>query len=211
MFTGIIQELGIIAEKNAIQNHDCNQGLNISIKVNNQFLKDVEIGDSIAVNGACMTVVTLEKDLFSFDISSHSLGLIVDMPLNVIVNLEKALKANSFLGGHIVTGHVDGIAKVDIFKKINESYLLKIAIDNNKGTLGKFMAIKGSITINGISLTVNDVKDKENITSVSCNLIPHTIEKTSLKYLTNNSYVNIEIDILCRYMNRILDFHNKQI
>jgi riboflavin synthase len=206
MFTGIIQELGEVVEKLAIAGEK--QGLNISIKVsNNQFLQDVQIGDSIAINGACMTVVSLNDNIFSFDISAHSLDLIVNMQIGMLVNLEKALRANSFLGGHIVTGHVDGMALVHTFKKIDESYLLKIIIDNSKNALGKFMAVKGSVTINGVSLTVNYVEDIDNFTILSCNLIPHTIQKTSLQYLSVNSPVNIEIDVLCRYMDRMLSFN----
>jgi riboflavin synthase len=205
MFTGIIQELGEVVQKTLILNEK--QGLNVFIKVDNRFLQDVKIGDSISINGACMTVVTINDSLFSFDISAHSLELIVDMHLGMIVNLEKSVQVNSFLGGHIVTGHVDGVAKIILLKKIDESYLLKIAIDNTNDGLGKFIATKGSITINGVSLTVNDVEDSGNITFASCNLIPHTIQKTSFQHLATNSLVNIEIDVLCRYMNRILDFN----
>jgi riboflavin synthase len=216
MFTGIIQTVGQITaikplidtKINTINNPEA--GLNICIQVSDsEFLKNTCIGDSICIQGACMTVVNLSENTFSFDISAYSIALIANMALQTYVNLEKAAHAHTFLGGHIVTGHVDGVAKIHALYALNESYILTIAIDNLKNKdLGQYIASKGSLTINGVSLTTNLVEDKDNYTYVTCNLIPHTIEHTTFKYLKVGSCVNIEIDILARYVNRMLQFKN---
>jgi len=204
MFTGIVQEIGLIVAKTSLE-----QGVNLIIKASNAFLSDVSLGDSIAIEGACMTVVSLASENFSIDISAHSLSIIKDFEINTHVNLEKALKESSFLGGHIVSGHVDSKAYVFEFNQIGESFELITQINNKQNispNLGQFMAMKGSITINGVSLTINKVYDKDNFTYISCNLIPHTINNTTLQYLASNHAVNIEIDLFARYMQRILEF-----
>ncbi len=209
MFTGIIQEIGQVIAKTIIGN-----GFHLAVKSSLNFLSDVKIGDSIAINGACMTVVKLDGDVFYIDISAHSLSIITELYINEYVNLEKALQFNSFIGGHLVSGHVDGTTKVESFTKTAESYTLVVTIDNHQQieNLGQFMVVKGSVTLNGVSLTINSVKDVvENCfkskTQITLNLIPHTIENTNFKYTKVSDNLNLEIDMLARYMQRLLSFN----
>ncbi len=223
MFTGIIQAIGqIISLKpctatntdiNTEQNNTSqNTGLNICIKIIDDinFLHNIHIGDSICIQGACMTVTSFTQNTFNFDISAYSVGLIADMLLNSYVNLEKAAQAHTFLGGHIVTGHIDATAKIHELYKLNESYVLTIVINNAQhNNIGQYIAAKGSLTINGASLTTNLVEDKQDYTYVTCNLIPHTMQQTTFKYLAVSTSVNIEIDVLARYLQRMLNFNKE--
>ncbi|MEY4537474.1 MAG: Riboflavin synthase, partial [Pseudomonadota bacterium] len=173
------------------------------------YLDDVGLGDSIAINGACMTVTSFDiaENQFTIDVSAESLLKTAGLTELGTVNLEKALRAHDRLGGHIVSGHVDGVGHISFFEPVGESWELRITCP---AELGKFMAYKGSITVNGVSLTVNRVVDaslngKLN-TELSINLIPHTIENTALGSLKTGSKINLEIDTVARYVERMLSF-----
>ena len=202
MFTGIITGLGqIIAVKDlgASQAH----GKQLTLQAPKNYLGDVSLGDSIAINGACMTVTSFDqnKDQFCIEISAESLNKTHGLTQHRWVNLEKAMRANDRLGGHIVSGHVDGTALVSQFEPIGESWTLKILAPQ---VLGKFLAYKGSVTINGVSLTVNSVNDLATGTEISINLIAHTLENTALKALQVGELINLEIDTVARYVERML-------
>jgi riboflavin synthase len=203
MFTGIITGVGRIA---AVRNlgSSSSHGKRLSIAVPPGYLDDVGLGDSIALNGACMTVTTLDpaQQLFTIDISAESLDKTAGLAEeDASVNLEKALRANDRLGGHIVSGHVDGIGRVTRFAPVGESWELRILAPQ---ALARFLAYKGSITVNGVSLTVNTVTDHADGSEISINLIPHTVENTSLGALKEGSAVNLEIDTVARYVERML-------
>ncbi len=202
MFTGIITGLGqIIAVKDlgATQAH----GKQLTLQAPKSYLDDVSFGDSIAINGACMTVTSFDTALHQFciEISAESLDKTHGLTQQRWVNLEKALRANDRLGGHIVSGHVDGTARVSQFEPIGESWTLKILAPL---ALGKFLAYKGSVTINGVSLTVNAVQDTPMGTEISINLIAHTLENTALNSLKVGELINLEIDTVARYVERML-------
>ena len=202
MFTGIITGLGQITTVHALGD-TAQHGKRLRIQCPADYLNDVTLGDSIALNGACMTVTTLEltAQQFCIDISAESLARTAGLGTPGPVNLEKALRANDRLGGHLVSGHVDGIGQVTRFERVGESWLLQILAPT---TLGKYLAYKGSITVNGVSLTVNQVQDHKNGCQVSINLIPHTLENTTLGTLKTGASVNLEIDLIARYVERML-------
>jgi riboflavin synthase len=205
MFTGIITAVGRITAIEALgQSAQDNQhGLTLTISTPPGYLDDVGLGDSIAINGACMTVTHFEatKNTFGIDISRESLNKTAGLGEIGPVNLEKALRANDRLGGHLVSGHVDGIGTVTHFAPIGESWHLRILLPLG---LAKFLAYKGSVTVNGVSLTVNQVSDSAEGCEVSINLIPHTVENTALHTLVVGASVNIEIDLIARYVERML-------
>ena len=202
MFTGIITGVGRIAAVHDL-GRSLQHGKRLTIEAPAGYLDDVALGDSIALNGACMTVTSYDLDLhqFTIDISAESLARTSGLDALGVVNLEKALRANDRLGGHIVSGHVDGIGHVSHFDKVGESWELRIIAPVD---LAQYLAYKGSITVNGVSLTVNHVQDFLNAdgplglrgTEVSINLIPHTVEHTALGSLKVGRTVNLEIDTL---------------
>jgi len=205
MFTGIITGVGRIAAVHDL-GRSLDHGKRLEISTPAHYLDDVSLGDSIALNGACMTVTSFntEQNLFTIDISAESLDKTA--LLNVIgttLNLEKALRPNDRLGGHIVSGHVDGVGQVALFELVGESWLLQVLAPP---LLAKYLAYKGSITVNGVSLTVNRIEDKADGCLVFINLIPHTIENTALGSLKPGSPVNLEIDTVARYVERMLQF-----
>ena len=205
MFTGIITGVGRIAAVHDL-GRSLDHGKRLEISTPAHYLDDVSLGDSIALNGACMTVTSFntEQNLFTIDISAESLDKTA--LLNVIgttLNLEKALRPNDRLGGHIVSGHVDGVGQVALFELVGESWLLQVLAPP---LLAKYLAYKGSITVNGVSLTVNRIEDKADGCLVFIYLIPHTIENTALGSLKPGSPVNLEIDTVARYVERMLQF-----
>lgn len=202
MFTGIITGIGRITAVQSL-GESPTHGRRLTIQAPTGYLDDVGLGDSIALNGACMTVTTLQPDQnrFTIDISAESLGKTAGLDSTGTINLEKALRANDRLGGHLVSGHVDGIGSVAHFAQVGESWELRVLAP---ASLAKYLAYKGSITINGVSLTVNRVADLPNGCEVSINLIPHTVENTALHTLKNGSVVNLEIDLIARYVERML-------
>ena len=203
MFTGIITGVGRIAAIHDLGSSS-SHGKRLSIATPDGYLDDVGLGDSIALNGACMTVTTLDPAAgqFTIDISAESLDKTAGLTeLAARVNLEKALRAHDRLGGHIVSGHVDGIGTVSRFAPVGESWELRVLAPP---ALARFLAYKGSITIDGVSLTVNSVADLPTGAEISINLIPHTVENTSLGGLIEGSRVNLEIDTVARYVERML-------
>ena len=203
MFTGIITGVGRIADLHDLGS-SLDHGKRLTIEAPPGYLDDAGLGDSIALNGACMTVTSLHpsQHRFTIDISVESLARTSGLAdVGRRVNLEKALRASDRLGGHIVSGHVDGIGQVTHFAQIGESWELRILAP---AELGKFLAYKGSITVNGVSLTVNSVSDSAEGCTFSINLIPHTVENTSLGELQAGGRVNLEIDTVARYVERML-------
>ena len=202
MFTGIITGVGRIVAIHDL-GRSLHHGKRLTIEAPAGYLDDVGLGDSIALNGACMTVTTFspESRQFTIDISAESLDKTSGLDQQGPINLEKALRANDRLGGHIVSGHVDGVGTVSEFAQVGESWTLRIQAP---AELARFMAYKGSITVNGVSLTVNQVTDNATGCDISINLIPHTVENTSLGDLANGHAVNLEIDTVARYVERML-------
>ena len=202
MFTGIIGGLGRITESRAL-GADASHGRQLTVEAPPGYLDDVQPGDSIALNGACMTVTAFESaaNRFTLDISAESLDKTAGFAEPGPVNLEKAMRANDRLGGHMVSGHVDGIGRVTHFAPVGESWELRIATPPE---LARFIAYKGSITVNGVSLTVNRVIDSATGCELSINLIPHTLENTTLGTLEAGRCVNLEIDLIARYVERML-------
>lgn len=193
MFSGIVAATGRIQSITLLED-----GVRLSVDTGTLGLDDVAIGDSIANNGVCLTVVGMEGSRAQFDVSRETLNCTVGLDTaGQEVNLEKALRADDRLGGHIVTGHVDGVGEVVKFEPVGESHALVIRAPHD---LAGYIARKGSITINGVSLTVNAVTG----TDFSINLIPHTVEVTTLKQLAPGARVNLEIDIIARYVERML-------
>ena len=193
MFSGIIADVGHIARA-----QDRNGGLRLSVATGKLGLDDVQLGDSIAVNGVCLTVVAIEGDEFTVDVSRETLNCTVGLAQQgARINLEKALRLADRLGGHLVSGHVDGVGEVVAFTDLGESWKLTIRAPQ---PLAKYIAIKGSITVNGVSLTVNEVDGAV----FSVNLIPHTLAVTTLNELHAGARVNLEIDLIARYVERML-------
>lgn len=198
MFTGIIQAIGEITLVRPIQG-DNQTGLCLSISAGELDLSDVMLGDSIAVNGVCLTVTTLADRLFTVDVSQETLNCTQGLDrVGQHVNLEKAMRLSDRLGGHLVSGHVDAIGTVVKFEPAGESFLLSVQTPQ---PLMRFLAHKGSITVNGVSLTVNQIAGDE----FSVNLIPHTLVMTNLSQLEPGMRVNLETDMLARYVARLLN------
>ena len=195
MFTGIIQAQGNIKEIRS-----SNNGAVFALNSNSLDLSDVSIGDSIAVNGVCLTVTQLDNNSFSADVSQETLNCTTFSQLKKgqNINLEKSLRLDQGIDGHLVSGHVDGVGKISSITIEGESTRMKIKVDEN---LIKYIAKKSSICINGVSLTVNDING--NIFGV--NIVPHTFSFTTLDELKVNSQVNIETDIIARHIEQLLN------
>lgn len=193
MFTGIIEEIGTVKE---FKKGTSDASITVECA---KVLADTKIGDSISINGVCQTVTTLGNKSFSAQISSETLNVTNFSSLKIgnKVNLERALTLAQRLGGHIVTGHIDGIAKIKKVQKLSDFYNLTFDISED---LTKYIVKKGSITINGISLTVANITNKEFEVAI----IPHTFENTTLKNLKPGDFVNIETDVLAKYVEKIL-------
>lgn len=203
MFTGIITGMGQIAAVQALGDTAAH-GKRLVITPPAGYLDDVGLGDSIALNGACMTVTSMDSAApqFTIDISAESLLKTTGLGAPGPINLEKALRANDRLGGHMVSGHVDGIGEVTHFAQVGESWELRVLAPHE---LARYLAYKGSITINGVSLTVNRIADLAGGCEASINLIPHTVQNTALGHLRAGSRVNLEIDLIARYVARMMD------
>ena len=192
MFTGIVAALGHIVEAEPLAGD-----VRFVIDAGTLGLDDVAIGDSIAVNGCCLTAIDIAGNRFTVDVSGETLRCTTGFDAGADVNLEKALRLTDRLGGHLVTGHVDGVGEVARFEQVGESWWLRVQAPAD---IAKYIARKGSITINGVSLTVNDVASQE----FEVNLISHTQEVTTLKHLRAGSRVNLEVDLIARYVERMM-------
>ena len=235
MFTGIVATVGRIekidplnANAQTIEQTTEQSGVRLTLEAAALDLDDVHLGDSIAINGACMTVVAKHGSTFQVDVSQESLRCTVGLNQPGNVNLEKALRLSDRLGGHLMAGHVDGLGTVTTFEALGESWILEILVPD---TLAKYFAYKGSVVVNGVSLTINQVKDlvgnsvRNSVRSpenaapknpalepedvagckISINVIPHTLQNTTLHALTVGSQVNLEVDLIARYVDRLLE------
>jgi riboflavin synthase len=193
MFTGIVEAVGRIRAMDL-----ATRGYSVTFDAGDLDLSDVAIGDSIAVNGCCLTVVEIADGSVVMDVSQETIDCTAGWREGAAVNLEKALRCSDRLGGHLVSGHVDGVGTVAEFVQKGESWRLKVEAPSS---LARFVARKGSITINGVSLTVNEVSGG----SFAVNLIPHTLSVTNLKDLAPGAEVNLEVDLIARYLERLLE------
>lgn len=202
MFTGIIADVGEIVAVIPL-GADAQTGVRLTVHAPQLDFTDVALGDSIAINGACMTVVALDDAArtFAVDVSHESLSKTCGLNRTGYVNLEKAMRLSDRLGGHLVSGHVDGVARIERLTPIGESHELVFSVANH---WQKFLADKGSATLHGTSLTVNRVWTEGERTFGTINLIPHTMNHTVFQYLKAGNEVNFEVDLLVRYVAQLL-------
>lgn len=198
MFTGIVQGVGRIERVEAL---GADAGVRLTVDAQSVPLAGARVGDSIALNGACMTITSLASQRFTVDVSRESLARTVGLDAPGEVNLETALALGDKLGGHLVSGHVDGVGEVVRFAPVGESWDLVVRAPRE---LAKYFAYKGSVAVDGVSLTVNRVTDTAAGCELAINLIPHTIEVTTLKRLAPGARVNLEVDLIARYVERML-------
>ena len=197
MFTGIIQSVGTIQSVTP-----SSDDVKLRIQSGSLDMTDVQLGDSIAVNGVCLTVVDFEADQFEVHVSKETLCVTVGLDHPHSVNLEKALRLSDRLGGHLVSGHVDGVGQVVKFESLGECWHLCVRVPH---ALAKYIAVKGSIAVDGVSLTINAIE--KDVFSI--NLIPHTLENTTLSQLGIGSRVNIEVDQIARYVERMTEWQTE--
>ena len=197
MFSGIIATTGRILRTSPLED-----GLRLQVDVGDWNIDDVAIGDSIACNGVCLTVVVKQGGLLEFDVSRETLNCTTGLGAIGEINLEKAMQLSDRIGGHLVSGHVDGVGEVLRFAPVGESHELVIRAP---AELAGYIARKGSITVNGVSLTVNSVRGRD----FSINLIPHTVQVTTLRHLAAGSVVNLEIDLIARYVERMMTWREE--
>jgi len=198
MFTGIVQVVGTLVSMNS------NNGYySMSITAPDNFLINTNIGDSICVQGVCLTATDVSHKFFNVDVSTETLQCtaLADKEINNRLNLELALTLSTALGGHLVTGHVDGVGYVKDITKEGESTQITV---NAPDDIAKFIAHKGSICIDGVSFTVNDV----NASAFSINVIPHTLKNTTINEYRIDSKVNLEVDLIARYLDRLQSYTN---
>jgi riboflavin synthase len=191
MFTGIVTAVGEVREAKSARG-----GRRLLIDAGKLGLADVAVGDSIAVSGVCLTVVAKRARSFEADVSGETLACTSGLDKGARVNLEKSLRLADRLGGHLVSGHVDGVGTVTAVRRAGASRVITVKAP---AKLARYIARKGSVTVNGVSLTVNDVKGAV----FSMNVIPHTLEATNLRELGVRNRVNLEVDMLARYIERL--------
>lgn len=192
MFTGIVECTGRIERCDIT-----GKAARLCVTSDDFDVSDVNLGDSIAVNGVCLTVVEFGSGYLEFDVSPETLKLVTGLSIGDIVNLERAMTLSSLIGGHLVSGHVDGIGEVLVVDETDGNWEITVKVPP---ALNRYLVKKGSITINGVSLTVNhDAED-----AVLINLVPHTISKTNLKLIKAGFFVNLEVDMLARYTEKLL-------
>lgn len=197
MFSGIVAAVGRIKHIEPLAD-----GIRITVDTNGLDLADIIVGDSVAHSGVCLTVIEMNGPQLKYDVSRETLNCTIGLDaVGSEVNLEKSLRLADRLGGHLVTGHVDGVGEVVKFAPVGESHELVIRAP---AAISGYIARKGSITINGVSLTVNRVESRD----FWINLIPHTVAVTNLKHLKPGSKVNLEIDLIARYVERMLEWKN---
>ena len=194
MFTGIIESVGHIESI-----EDKGGDARFWINTGSLDMSDVQLGDSIAMNGVCLTAIELRDDAYCADVSVESLSLtsLKDLQAGDEVNLEKALTPSTRLGGHLVSGHVDGMGRV--VERTEDARSVRFVIEAPR-ELAKYIAMKGSITIDGVSLTVNGVDGRK----FEINIVPHTIEQTIIRHYQPGRQVNLEVDLIARYLERLL-------
>ncbi|MCL2644595.1 MAG: riboflavin synthase [Betaproteobacteria bacterium] len=199
MFSGIVAAVGRIEQIEPL-----GDGLRLTIEAGGLDLDGIALGDSVANSGVCLTVIAIDGSRLKFDVSRETLNCSVGLDrVGNAINLEKALALNGLIGGHLVTGHVDGIGEVMNFAPLAESFELVVRAPN---AIAGYIARKGSITVNGVSLTVNSVQGAD----FSINLIPHTIAVTNFKHLKTGDKVNLEIDVIARYVERMLTWREER-
>ncbi|MBW7903649.1 MAG: riboflavin synthase [Rhodocyclaceae bacterium] len=196
MFSGIVAAVGRITHLSA--RADEKNTVRLTVEAGALGLDDVALGDSIACNGVCLTVVEKEGNHFRVDASPETLSCTAGLAAPGEINLEKALRVSDRLGGHLVSGHVDGVGEVLRFDAVGDNRLLEIRAPQ---ALARYIARKGSITVNGVSLTTNDVAGAD----FTINLIPHTLQNTTLRLLAPGARVNLEVDLIARYCERLLN------
>ena len=196
MFTGIVSGLGRVTAHRAL-----GEGVRITVDSGGWPIEDVAIGDSIAHNGCCLTIVEKGPHWLTSDVSAHTLGVVCGLEVGALVNLEKAATLADRLGGHLVTGHVDAAGRVVRWEQIAESWLLEVEVVRE---LAPFIAKKGSVAVHGVSLTVNQVVDTAHGCRFGINIIPHTFAATSFQALRLGDGVNVEVDLVARYVARML-------
>ena len=192
MFTGIIQSIGSIIKIESLKK---DARITVAYKANKMGTSN--LGDSISINGVCLTIQKKQNNQFIFHVSEETLKRTISLTEKSLVNLESAVLYNGKVGGHFVTGHIDGIAKINSIKTNSQCWILEIKPPKK---LLKFIAEKGSVAINGVSLTVNSIKND----TFKVNIIPFTLKETNLGNLTKGSEVNIEVDLIARYLENIL-------
>lgn len=197
MFSGIVAAVGRIAKITPRE-----VGFRLTVEAGTLPMGDVALGDSIAHNGVCLTVVGKEGNSFQVDVSPETLACTVGLDAPGPVNLEKALRLADVIGGHLVSGHVDGVGEVLRFDPVGDNRLLEIRAPQE---IARYIARKGSVVVDGTSLTTNEV----NGTDFTINLIPHTLENTTLNRLQPGSKVNLEVDLIARYCERLLSAAGK--
>lgn len=199
MFTGLVQTKGQIIKKEDKSNF-------IKFRIKTNFLDDVSVGDSIAVNGLCLTAKELSNDFFDVDVMTDSIKVsnLESLDVGEFVNLEKAMKLGDRLGGHMVSGHIDGKARIEKIVKENGSYRFFIRIYND---LDKYIVHKGSITLDGISLTISE--NKKDMIQVS--IIPHTWEHTTMKLKKVGDIMNVEVDMMFKYVEKMVMNYNLEV
>jgi riboflavin synthase len=195
MFTGIIQAIGEIIAIDALHGDS-----RLQVDSGGLELASIRLGDSIAVNGVCLTVIDLGPKVFAADVSQETLGLTTlgELKISSSVNLEPSLSLASLLGGHLVSGHVDGVAEIVSLQPDARSTRMAVVVP---AALARYIARKGSITLDGISLTVNDISAEK----IFVNIVPHTLEQTIMGSYTVGSRVNVEVDLIARYLERLVE------
>ena len=192
MFTGIIEKVGKVLEFN---NNQSSCKLIVQIKRIDTL---ISVGDSVAINGTCLTVEKSDQPFYHFTLSPETLEVssLSNLQKDSYVNVELPLTINKFINGHIVSGHVDSLGTVASLEKVKDSWLLLVTVEKN---ILKYIVTKGSISIDGVSLTVNDIRDQ----SISLMIIPHTYENTIIKYYKPREKVNIEVDYISKYLEKL--------
>ena len=198
MFTGIVQGVGCIAEVARVA---VDGGVRLTVDARDVPGFKVSVGDSVAIAGACMTVMQVNGAVFGVDTSKESLARTAGLDAIGEVNIEAAMRLGDALGGHLMAGHVDGVGNVVSMTQAQESWHLVVRVP---AELSKYLAVKGSVAIDGVSLTVNRVVDTSRGCEFDVNVIPHTYQVTTLRSLQAGGRVNIEVDLIARYVERIL-------